>query len=56
MILDVVTARTPRTREAHIDKAIAELEAGAASSRRLTGASRSGRPFPDHLVGRLVVP
>jgi uncharacterized protein YdeI (YjbR/CyaY-like superfamily) len=28
VILDVVTARTPRTREAHIDKAIAELEAG----------------------------
>ena len=27
VILDVVTARTPRTREAHIDKAIAELEA-----------------------------
>ena len=27
MILDVVTARTPRTREAHIDKAIAELAA-----------------------------
>ena len=28
VILDVVTARTPTTREAHIDKAIAELEAG----------------------------
>ena len=27
VILDVVTARTPRTREAHIDKAIAELAA-----------------------------
>lgn len=27
VILNVVTARTPRTREAHIDKAIAELEA-----------------------------
>ena len=27
VILHVVTARTPRTREAHIDKAIAELEA-----------------------------
>ena len=30
VILDVVTARTPRTREAHIDKAIAELEARGA--------------------------
>ena len=27
VILDVVTARTPTTRKAHIDKAIAELKA-----------------------------
>jgi uncharacterized protein YdeI (YjbR/CyaY-like superfamily) len=30
VILDVVTARTPRTRETHIAKAIAELEARGA--------------------------